>query len=147
MGLLLPTQVSAADASSSYTLESVNPHHDHPQWSDLGMDQILAVSGQSNITPPSPVRLASQGPMAITIRPTAATTLCCIWAATTAMCSVPCCSIPCGRRGPSTLFVVSDSEPIHFCVLGCGISAAALPVVSRGNSTTPLKTDVFLDMA
>ena len=58
---LLPMQVSAADASSSYTLESVNPHHDHPQWSDLGMDQILAVSGQSNITPPSPVRLASQG--------------------------------------------------------------------------------------
>ena len=59
--LLFPTCVSALEAPVCCTLERVN-HSDHfPSWSDLGMEHLLAVSGQSNITPPSPVRLASQG--------------------------------------------------------------------------------------
>ena len=60
-GLLLPTSLSAAEAVSTCTLESVGQNHDRPQWSDLGMEHVLAVSGQSNIAPPSPVRLASHG--------------------------------------------------------------------------------------
>ena len=59
--LLLPAKVSALEAMPHGTLESVDPNIERPQWSVLGMEHILAVSGQSNITPPSPVRLASQG--------------------------------------------------------------------------------------
>lgn len=59
--LLMPTKVSAAQTVPASTLESINQNNDRPQWSDLGLEHILAVNGQSNITPPSPVRLASQG--------------------------------------------------------------------------------------
>ncbi len=59
--LLLPTKVSVAGEMPSCILESVDHNNDRPHWKDLGMDHILAVGGQSNITPPSPVRLASQG--------------------------------------------------------------------------------------
>ena len=66
IGLLLPTRVSAVERNASdipgrATLESVDPNKDCPQWSDLGMDHILAVNGQSTVAPPSPVRLASNG--------------------------------------------------------------------------------------
>lgn len=60
-GLLLPTRVSAAEVVPTCTLESVDQNNYYPQWSDLGMEHILAGGGQSNITPPSPVRLSSQG--------------------------------------------------------------------------------------
>lgn len=60
-GLLLPTRVSAAEAVPTCTLESVDQNNDRPQWSDLGMEHILAVNGQSNITPSSSVRLVSHG--------------------------------------------------------------------------------------
>lgn len=59
--LLLPTRVSAVEAMPKCTLESIDHNSDRPQWSDLGLEDILPVSGQSNITPPSPVQLASQG--------------------------------------------------------------------------------------
>ena len=61
IGLLLPTKLSAVEAMPKCTLESIDHNSDRPQWSDLGMEDILPVSGQSNITPPSPVQLASQG--------------------------------------------------------------------------------------
>lgn len=59
--LQLPTKVSAAQTEPASTLESVDRDNDRPQWSDLGMEHILAGGGQTNITPPTPVRLASQG--------------------------------------------------------------------------------------
>lgn len=61
LGLLLPAKASATDALPIRTAGSVSQTDERPQWSDLGMEHILAVSGQSNITPPSPVRLVSQG--------------------------------------------------------------------------------------
>lgn len=59
--LLLPTKVSAVETVPSSTLQSIDQNDDRPQWSDLGMEHILAVSGQSTVAPPSPVRLASNG--------------------------------------------------------------------------------------
>lgn len=60
-GLLLSTKVSATEAAPCSTLQSIDRNSDRPQWSDLGMEHILAVSGQSTVAPPSPVRLASNG--------------------------------------------------------------------------------------
>lgn len=59
--LLLPTKVSAVETVPSSTLQSIDQNDDRPQWSDLGMEHILTVSGQSTVAPPSPVRLASNG--------------------------------------------------------------------------------------
>lgn len=61
IGLLLPTKVSAVETVPRSTLQSIDRNSDRPQWSDLGMENILAVSGQSTVAPPSPVRLASNG--------------------------------------------------------------------------------------
>ncbi len=61
IGLLLPTKVSAVEVVPRSTLQSIDQNNDRPQWSDLGMEHILAVSGQSTVAPPSPVRLASNG--------------------------------------------------------------------------------------
>ncbi|MBP5341298.1 MAG: hypothetical protein J6Y52_02925, partial [Bacteroidales bacterium] len=61
IGLLLPTKVSAVETVPRSTLQSIDQNNDRPQWSDLGMEHILAVSGQSTVAPPSPVRLASNG--------------------------------------------------------------------------------------
>ena len=48
--------------SSTLPCRSIVDETDNrPQWSDLGMEHLLAVEGQSNISPPSPVRLANQG--------------------------------------------------------------------------------------
>ena len=66
IGLLLPTDVSAVerhagDIPGSAVLQSIDQNSNRPQWSDIGMEDILAVSGQSTVAPPSPVRLASNG--------------------------------------------------------------------------------------
>ena len=61
MGLLLPTRASAEVDVPCSTLQSVDRNSNRPQWSDLGMENILAVNGQSTVAPPSPVRLASNG--------------------------------------------------------------------------------------
>ena len=58
---LLPTRVSAAEAAPNGTLQSIDRNSNRPQWDDLGMENILAVRGQSTVAPPSPVRLASNG--------------------------------------------------------------------------------------
>lgn len=66
IGLLLPTDASAAQRNASSmpvraSLQSIDQNENRPQWSDLGMDNLLAASGQSTVAPPSPVRLASSG--------------------------------------------------------------------------------------
>lgn len=62
---LLPAGVSAAGRDFHdrpvATLESFDHAGDCPQWGDLGMEDILAVGGQSSVRPPSPVRLSSHG--------------------------------------------------------------------------------------
>lgn len=37
---------------------------EHPQWSDMGMYDILAAPGSTSLTPPSTVRVASNSPSA-----------------------------------------------------------------------------------
>ena len=61
ISLLLPIRISAAVGIDAHIIESIGRTNDRPQWDDLGMKNIMAVNGQSNITPPSPVRLACQG--------------------------------------------------------------------------------------
>lgn len=59
---LLPMKVSAAESAVSHgTLHSIDQNSHRPQWSDLGLENILATCGQSTVAPPSPVRLASNG--------------------------------------------------------------------------------------
>lgn len=66
IGLLLPKSVSAV-GGMPMVFQAENPsqrivHTDQcPEWGDLGLGNILAVSGQTTVVPPSPVRLAGNG--------------------------------------------------------------------------------------
>lgn len=66
IGLLLPTKVLAATEVPECMLESVNPYCNRPQWQDIGMYDILAVSGGSSVAPPTTVRVVNDSPSGAT---------------------------------------------------------------------------------
>lgn len=59
--LLLPTQKSVA-VESNHVKAGINCTDDRPQWQDLGMCDVLAVTGGSTLTPPSTVRVVHDSP-------------------------------------------------------------------------------------
>ena len=66
MWLLLPTNVSAVESDASHsTLESIDRTNNRPQWQDIGMCDVLAVTGGSTLTPPTTVRVVHDGPTSI----------------------------------------------------------------------------------
>lgn len=59
--MLLPTSVTAWEAVQDCTCGEIGRTDNRPQWGDMGMDHLLVGGGQTTLTPPSPVRVASQG--------------------------------------------------------------------------------------
>ncbi|MBQ6046080.1 MAG: hypothetical protein IJL38_00460 [Bacteroidales bacterium] len=56
--LLLPTNVSAVQRNASgISSESIGRTDNAPQWQDIGMNDVLAVTGSTSIVPPTTVRV------------------------------------------------------------------------------------------
>ena len=66
---LLPTSVSAADTGNDCALESVDQTNDRPQWQDIGMCDMLAVTGGSTVAPPVTVRVVHDSPSGTSVTP------------------------------------------------------------------------------
>ena len=66
IALLLPTQSMAAETTTQYTLESINPFNNRPQWQDIGLYDVLAFTGNSTVTVPTTVRVAHDSPTGTT---------------------------------------------------------------------------------
>ena len=62
IGLLLPTKVSAVVAVPDCTVGSIDQTDDRPQWKDIGMCDVLAVTGGSTVAPPTTVRVVHDSP-------------------------------------------------------------------------------------
>lgn len=62
--LLLPTKVTAA-VEEARAEAGIYGTDNRPQWQDVGMRDVLAVTGGSTLTPPSMVRVAHDGPTSI----------------------------------------------------------------------------------
>ncbi|MBP5535509.1 MAG: hypothetical protein J6X62_01815 [Bacteroidales bacterium] len=60
--MLLPTSVSAVEAAHVGTLESVDPIGNRPQWRDIGMCDVLAVTGGGAVAPPTAARPMHDSP-------------------------------------------------------------------------------------
>ena len=67
MWLLLPKNVSAVESDASHSsLESIDRTNNRPQWQDIGMCDVLAVTGGSTVTPPTTVRVIHDSPTGTT---------------------------------------------------------------------------------
>lgn len=72
LGMLFPTKASASETPSNSSLESINQTDHRPQWQDVGLCDILAVTGGSTVTPPSTVRQVHDSPSTATVTTQAA---------------------------------------------------------------------------
>ena len=63
--LLLPIDVSAVEVTSR-TETGINRTNNQPQWQDLGMRDVLSVTGGSTLTPSTTVRIVHDSPSGIT---------------------------------------------------------------------------------
>lgn len=61
MGLLLPTTATAADSHVA-SLEMSTQSGERPQWRDVGMCDVLAVTGASTVAAPTTVRVVHDNP-------------------------------------------------------------------------------------
>lgn len=62
ISLLLPTSVLAAESGSRMEEASINRTDDRPQWQDVKMRDVLAVTSSSTLTPPTTVRVVHDSP-------------------------------------------------------------------------------------
>lgn len=53
----MPVKAAATETAPTGTLESIDQTVHRPQWQDIGMCDVLAVTGGSTVTPPKTVRL------------------------------------------------------------------------------------------
>ena len=60
--LLAPTSVSAAEGHILPSQSGISQTDHRPQWDDLGMQNVLAVRGQTTVAQPSTVRLTNNNP-------------------------------------------------------------------------------------
>ena len=56
---------AAVPADGGYVL-SESPAMEYPQWSDVGLHDVLAVTGGSNVAPPTTVRVVHDNPTGTT---------------------------------------------------------------------------------